>query len=289
MELSENKVQYVKELSYSMRLKALEMAYNAGETGAHLGGGLSCIEIMACLYGGVAKLDKNPLDERNDHILISKAHAVLAYYTALQSVGYISEAEIQSFEHDGTILPGHPLKMPQKGIDYAGGSLGMALSVGAGMALHDKKNDCRNITYVLLGDGECEEGAVYEAAVFATHQQLDNLVAIVDRNHLQYDGTTEEVAGLSDYSSVFEAMGWETVNVNGHCIEKLLSAFSKPHRKPLAVIASTIKGKGVSFMENNVAWHHAVLNEAQYNEAVAEVKMRYSDAGYKCEKQQNMV
>ena len=280
MEIFLDKISTIESLAYNMRLKALEMAYNAGQNGAHLGGGLSCIEIMACLYGGVAKIHGNPMDDNRDHVLISKAHAVLAYYTALHFAGYISEEELSTFEKEETDLPGHPLKLPQKGIDYAGGSLGMALSVGAGMALHDKKNRSSNVTYVLLGDGECEEGSVYEASIFAAHQNLDNLIAIVDRNHLQYDGTTEAVAGLSDYKKLFSTLGWETIEVDGHNIQELIMAFSMSHHnKPLAIIANTVKGKGVSFMENKVEWHHSVLNEDKYKLAIAEVKRGSCNAG----------
>lgn len=264
----------IKNMAKNMRLHAIEMAYNAGRNGAHLGGGLSCIEIMAVLYGAVAKFKvDDPLWKERDRILVSKAHAVLAYYTALNECGFISDKELEGFEDGETDLPGHPLKLPEKGIEYAGGSLGMALSVGAGMAAHAKRVGNKNCIYVLLGDGECEEGSIWEAVMFAANNELDNLIAIVDRNHLQYDGLTEDVAGLKLIEKKFEAFGWKSVSVNGHNIRALMDAFSMEHtRCPMVIVADTVKGKGVSFMENNAVWHHAVLNENQYRKAIEEIQ-----------------
>ena len=266
-------IDQVEVMAKNMRLHALEMAYKAGEKGAHLGGGLSCIEILAVLYGGIASLkSEEPLWKNRDRILISKAHAVLAYYTALNEKGFISTSELMAFEQEYTEFPGHPLKLPQKGIEYAGGSLGMALSVGAGMAAHAKRVDKSYSVYVLLGDGECEEGSIWEAVMFANKNKLDNLIAIVDRNHLQYDGSTEEVAGFDEIEKKFEAFGWVSVNVDGHDVGALIEAFMTEHvGRPLAIIADTVKGKGVSFMENNSSWHHAVLSESLYKQALEEL------------------
>lgn len=266
--------QEIIEMSKRMRLKALDMAYHAGKTGAHLGGGLSAIEILAVLYGAVAHVDsRNPYWAERDRILISKAHCVLAYYTALHEAGYIDAAELDTFEKNGSDFVGHPVKNMEKGIEYAGGSLGMALSVAAGMALHAKNKDEKWRAYVLLGDGECEEGAVWEAMMFAANYKLDNLVAIVDRNRLQYDGTTQEVAGLDNLAEKIEAFGWRVREVDGHNVQELLDAFqTDTDGRPLAIVADTVKGKGVSFMENDPLWHHSELKEELYLRARAEVE-----------------
>ena len=212
IEMKNMQIDQIEAMAKNMRLHALEMAYRAGENGAHLGGGLSCIEILAVLYGEIAQLNAvEPLWKNRDRILISKAHAVLAYYTALNEKGFISNSELMTFEQKHTELPGHPLKLPQKGIEYAGGSLGMALSVAVGMAAHGKREGDPYRVYVLLGDGECEEGSVWEAAMFANKNKLDNLIVVVDRNHLQYDGSTEEVAGLNEIGEKFHTFGWSSV------------------------------------------------------------------------------
>lgn len=266
--------QELAEMAVRMRLKALEMAYHAGKTGAHLGGGLSAIEILAVLYGAAARIDsENPFWDDRDRILISKAHCVLAYYTALQEAGFISGEELNTFEQNGGSLAGHPVKNIEKGIEYAGGSLGMALSVAAGMAVHAKNAGSRRRIYVLLGDGECEEGSVWEAFLFAANYRLNNITAIIDRNRLQYDGTTEEVAGLTGLADKIAAFGWKTVRADGHSVSELLQAYkSTDDEKPLAVIADTVKGKGVSFMENNPAWHHSELKKEMYEQAAAQVR-----------------
>ena len=257
-----------------MRLKALDMAFHAGKAGAHLGGGLSSIEILAVLYGEIARLDcSNPYWEDRDRILISKAHCVLAYYTALNESGFITDEELKLFEKNGSDLAGHPLKNIEKGIEYAGGSLGMALSAAAGMAIHAKAVNSKRKIYVLLGDGECEEGSVWEAMMFAANYKLDNLVAVIDWNKLQYDGTIAEVAGLDNLPEKIRAFGWKAVEADGHDIRDMVRAYQEGEPgKPLAILANTVKGKGVSFMEGNPLWHHSELNESLYKQAVAEVQ-----------------
>ena len=181
-----DKVEQIQQMAKRMRLQALHMAYRAGKAGAHLGGGLSCIEILATLYGGCATIDaKNPLWEERDRILIGKAHAVLAYDTALYEMGFLTQEDLDSFEQDGSDLVGHPMRNLQHGIEFSGGSLGMALSVGCGMALDAKVKGRKHRVYVLLGDGECEEGAIWEAMMSAAKMKLHNLTVIIDNNHLQ--------------------------------------------------------------------------------------------------------
>lgn len=257
-----------------MRIRALRMAYLAGKNGAHLGGGLSSIEILAVLYGAVARLDnENPNWDDRDRILISKAHCVLAYYTALYEAGFLTDNDLDSFEQNGSDFVGHPIRNRYKGIEYAGGSLGMALSVAAGMALHAKNINSNRRVFVLVGDGECEEGAIWEAALFAANYKLSNLVMIIDNNHLQYDGAIDEVAGLNDIAVKLDAFNWEVRQVDGHDVFQLEQVLKEPGKnRPIAIIADTVKGKGISFMENDVKWHHSELKKELYDKAIAELQ-----------------
>lgn len=270
----DNQIETIQRMAKDMRLSALKMAFAAGANGAHVGPGFSAIEIIATLYGGVMKLDaSDPTWEGRDRFIISKAHAVLAYYNALSQVGYIPAADLSTFESNDGYLPGHPVMNPGKGIEFSGGSLGMGLGLGIGVALAAKKRKAGFSAYVLLGDGECNEGSVWEAAMSAAHFQLDNLIAIVDCNKLQYDGTTREILDMGDMRKKWESFGWASVDVDGHSVPALYEALkSRPAAsKPYAVIAHTIKGKGVSFMENNKEWHHARITKEQYEKALEEL------------------
>lgn len=256
-----------------MRLTALEMAYAGGKNGAHLGGGLSAVEIFAVLYGAVARYDPQRPDwPERDRVLPGKAHCVLAYYAALREAGLLSDEDVGSFEQNGTKLVGHPVRDLSKGIEFSGGSLGMALSVGAGMALSARREGSDRRVYVILGDGECQEGSVWEALSFAAKYRLDNLTVIVDDNGLQSDGATAEVGGYDDLDERLAAFGCEVVKADGHDVQSLLDAFERScPGKPKAIVARTVKGKGVSFIENDYKWHHGVLTQAQYESAVKEV------------------
>lgn len=256
-----------------MRLRALKMALDAGEHGAHLGPAMSCMEIFAALYGQILRFDpSNPRWEERDRVLISKAHCVLAYYTALSEAGFIPDEELNGFEKDGYSLAGHPAANPEWGIEYSGGSLGQALPVALGMALDAKRKKRGNRIYVLLGDGECDEGSNWEAFLAAAHYRLDNLIVILDKNRLQYDGATDEIMNLGDFGGKMRAFGWLASEIDGHNTQKLLDAFAvRPQNQPYMIIANTVKGKGVSFMENVREWHHAKLTRKQYDEAAAEI------------------
>lgn len=264
----------LRQMAARMRLTALEMALGAGRNGAHLGPAMSCMEIMAALYGRVLRLDKNnPLWIDRDRFLASKAHCVLAHYTALAEAGFISREELATFEKNGTRLAGHPSMNPELGLEYSGGSLGMAIGVAIGMAVDAKRRGRANRVFVLLGDGELNEGSNWEGFMAAPHLKLDNLVAIVDKNQLQYDGPTEEIMALGDLGAKMRAFGWQTSEIDGHNLDRLVETLeSRPEGRPLAVIADTVKGKGVSFMENVREWHHSTLTQAQYDQAVMEVK-----------------
>lgn len=258
------------EMAKRMRLDALDMALAAGSGGSHVGGSLSCIEILAVLYGEVMRFDvKNPLDENRDRFIPSKNHCVLAHIPALAEAGFIPHEEILEFQKDGGRLTGHPLR-PQIGMDYSGGSLGMGLSVGIGLALAARERKSR--IYVLLGDGELNEGSVWEAFMSAAHYGLDNLTAIVDRNRLSYDGDTEAVMGLDDLGAKLESFRWHVSQCDGHSVQALLEAFQdRTEGRPHAIIAETVKGKGVSFIENRPEWHHHRLSQEEYEQARREV------------------
>lgn len=271
-DLSEKNIIRLKELSKRIRLSGLEMALASGSNGSHLGGSFSCVEILSVLYGEVLRYWENdPLNNNRDRFLPSKNHCVLAHLPALAEMGFIQKEELQQFQMDGGRLTGYPMR-PEIGLEYSGGSLGMALSVGIGMALNFRQQGNSAKVYVLLGDGELDEGSCWEAIMSASHYKLDNLIAIVDRNHLSYDGNTEDIMGLNDLEDKFCSFGWDVVCCDGHNEEALLHAFSEHVKeKPHVVIAETVKGKGVSFMENKPEWHHHVLNLKQYEEAKMEI------------------
>ena len=258
-----------------MRQNALEIAYNAKGKSTHFGSAMSIIEIVATLYKAILNIDpKNPLDENRDRFILSKGHGVLGYYTALAEIGYISKEELLTFECSKSSLMGHPIKCREKGIEFTNGSLGMGLSLGIGVAISLKKKKLNNKVYVLVGDGECNEGSIWEAAMSASHFKLDNLVLIVDNNNFQLGGTNKEIMNNRDLKAKFEAFGWEASEIDGHNIKEIYETLTKdnPTDKPIAIIANTIKGKGFSFSENNNSWHHAPMTEKFYNEALKEIK-----------------
>ena len=269
---SPDQVQEIEAMAKRMRLAALDMAFAAGKGGAHLGGGLSCIEIFAALYGGILRYDvKNPCWPDRDRFLISKNHCVLAQFPALYEAGYIEEHELKELTKDGGRINGYPLNV-EIGLEYSGGSLGMAISVAVGVALALREDKRNARVYVLMGDGELNEGSVWEAFMSAAQYRLDNLTVIIDRNHLCYDGDTEQIMALDDLGEKFRAFQWQVSQCDGHNTGELLQALPKPVMGgPGVIIAETVKGKGVSFMENRPEWHHGVLNQKQYEQARAEV------------------
>lgn len=253
------------ELSKKMRVKALEMAKSTGKAGAHLGGSFSAMDIIATLYGGVLRVKTNePNYEFRDRFITSKRHCYLASYSALEECGMITDEQLMSFHTDGGILAGYPWNN-QLGLDFSGGSLGMGLSVGIGMALVAKRKKLEYKTYILLGDGECNEGSNWEGFMSANKFALDNLIVIIDNNHMQFDGKEEDIMPMGSFSEKMEAFGFKVVNVNGHSIEELYAAFNINHEgKPLAIIAETIKGYGLPSIEDKAESHHIALNEQDY-------------------------
>ena len=256
----------IKDFSKKIRLQAIQMAYKTGRKGSHLGGGLSAVEIFSCLYGEVLK--------PGDQLVVSKGHCVLAYYSALFQVGLLTSEDINAFETNEGLLHGHPTRHKEKGIEFSAGSLGMGLPFAVGVALSKRMKEDDSMVYCIVGDGECDEGSVWEALMSASHYKLKNLVVIVDANGLQYDGETKEIMNLSSLEAKMKAFGFETYIVDGHSESELISTFNSFHVNdlPKAVIAKTIKGKGVSFMEGQKEWHHGVLSEKQYYQALEELK-----------------
>lgn len=266
-------IQNIEAMAKRMRKKALDLALSAGNNGAHLGSGLSIIEIMAVLYGGIMKFHpKDPRWEGRDRFILSKGHGTLGYYTALAEVGLISFEELATFEKNGGFLPGQPVMNPDKGIEFSSGSLGHGLSLGIGVALAGKRRDTKFRVYVLMGDGECNEGSIWEAAMAARHYNLSNLVAIIDANDMQSDGARCDIMG-ADYEAMWRGCGWDVVVTDGHNVDSLYETLLSANRPdtPRAIIAKTVKGKGVSFMEGNNEWHHNRLTPAQYDTAIGEL------------------
>lgn len=272
MESFENKVSRLTDMSTRMRLDAMEMALASGSNGSHLGGSLSCIEIMSVLYGDILRFDvKNPMDPNRDRFIPSKNHCVLAHIPALAEAGFIPHKEIVEFQKDGGRLTGYPQRI-EIGLEYSGGSLGMAISVGIGLALSAREHKRPSEIYILMGDGELNEGSIWEAFMAASHYGLSNLTAIIDRNHLSYDGNTEDVMGIENLEKKLESFNWHVSSCNGHSIESLLTAFADRDPKcPHIIIADTVKGKGVSFMENRPEWHHHRLSKEEYEQAKEEI------------------
>jgi len=270
----EQTVERIKEMAKAMRLHALHMAFSAGSKGAHLGSGLSMIDLMAVLYGAILKRDpKNPHWEKRDRFILSKGHGTLGYYTALAEAGYFSIDELYTFEENEGFLPGQPAMNMDKGIEFSSGSLGLGLSLGVGVALNAKKQKRDYSTFVLMGNGECNEGTVWEAAMSAAHFKLDHLIAVIDHNHMQSDGKSSEIMDMGDLAAKWRCFGWEAAEVDGHDVGAIYNVFSNIPRggRPFVVIAHTVKGKGISFMENNNEWHHSYLSKEQYGRAVAEI------------------
>ena len=255
-----------------VRKGIIEGVYNAKS--GHPGGSLSIAELLTYLYFEKMNVDpQNPEDPDRDRLVLSKGHCAPALYSVLALKGYFSEKELKSLRHIGSMLQGHPC-INTKGIDMSSGSLGQGISAACGMALAGKLDNKSYKVYTVLGDGEIEEGQVWEAAMFASHKKLDNLVAIVDNNGLQIDGTLSEVCSPEPITDKFAAFGWHVITMDAHDFDDIERAFNEADTitgKPVAIIQKSIKGKGVSFMENQVSWHGSAPNTQQYEQAMNEL------------------
>ena len=257
-----------------MKKKVLDTALIAGASGAHIGGALSIIDIIATLYCSIMRHDKkNPEWTERDRFILSKGHGCLAYYSALAEAGYIESEELNTFEKSGSDLLGHPVINRKKGIEFSNGSLGMGLSLGIGVALAGKRGNKNFKVYVILGDGECNEGSVWEAAMAAPNFELNNLCAIIDKNNFQQTGANKDIMNVGNLHDKWLSFGWNVKEIDGHNINEIYETLktNSLDQKPLVIVANTIKGKGFSFSENNNDWHHTVLSKSQYDLAIKEL------------------
>ncbi len=267
--ITEHEISRCEAAVLNMRRNILRLACQAGNSGAHISPALSIVEIMAVLYLKILKLNKSePAWPLRDRFLLSKGHGSLGLYVALHEAGVISEEALNTFEVNGGFFPGQPSKNLSLGIEYSGGSLGLGLSYGVGIALAAKLNKENFMVYVLMGDGEVNEGTVMEGAMFAKHNKLSNLTAIIDRNNMQSDGLCDDILDI-DMKALWEGFGWEVITCNGHDIRSVMEAFlQKSTTAPKVIIANTTKGKGVKFMENSKDWHHGRLTDELYRKAI---------------------
>ena len=258
------------------RKRLVEVVYNAHA--GHIGGDLSCLNVMTALYFEVMRniSPANPKNPDRDRFVLSKGHCVEALYVTLEAKGFLKSEVMDTLGKFGSILSGHPtIEVP--GIEVNSGALGHGLSIGAGMAIAAKMDKKDYRTYVLMCDGEQGEGSIYEAAMAGNRYHLDNLVAIIDRNHLQISGNTEDVMPIDSIKERWSAFGWDVITMNGDSMEDIVKTFAAidyQNGKPHLLVSETTKGKGVSFMEGIAKWHHGVLNEQQCKDAVAEIELR---------------
>ena len=273
-------IQNLREIAQKMRVSILEMITEARS--GHPGGSLSCVEIVASLYFSELKINpKQPLAEDRDRFVISKGHGVPTVYAAMALAGFFPEAELMTLRKTGARLQGHPDRMRLPGIEASTGSLGQGLSVAQGMALAARLSPKPWHTYCLLGDGEIQEGQIWEAAMSAPKFCLGGLTAILDYNKGQIDGQVADVMSLEPIADKWRAFNWNVVTVDGHNFDELLAALKKSRQadihkgKPTMIIANTVKGKGVSFMEGNISWHGSAPSKEQLAQALVEVRGRF--------------
>ncbi len=261
-------------IAQKIRLGAIECVYSANS--GHPGGSLSIADILAYLYFEKMNINvNNPSDAKRDRFVLSKGHTSPALYTALALKGFFSTDLLKTFRHEGSILQGHPDMKNVPGVDMSTGSLGLGVSSACGIALSAKASGDTYRVYTILGDGEIEEGQVWEAAMFAAHYKLDNLTAFIDFNGLQIDGKVTEVMNPTPIDEKFKAFGWNVAVIDGHSfdeIEKAVNDAESIKGKPSVIICKTVKGKGVSFMESRPEWHGSAPNKEQYDIAVADLK-----------------
>ncbi len=271
--LSKKELHRLELISVKIRKHIIEMLYRA-ESG-HPGGSLSAVEALVALYFKHMNYDPTkPNDPNRDRFILSKGHAAPALYAALAERGFFDIEELKKLRQINCMLQGHPVCLYTPGVEASTGSLGHGLSFGNGVALAGKLDKKKYQVYVLLGDGETEEGQIWEAATAASHYNLDNLTAFIDRNFLQIDGNTENVMKLESVKDRWSAFGWNVIEIDGHNVEEILNALKKANEHendPSLIILNTIKGKGVSFMENNVDFHGVPPNEMERDIAIKEL------------------
>lgn len=264
-------------MANTIRKHIIEEIYAARS--GHPGGSLSAADLLTYLYFEEMNVDpQNPLKEDRDRFVLSKGHIAPCLYAVLAEKGFFSKKDLLGLRQPGSYLQGHPDMKKTPGIDMSTGSLGQGISAAVGMALAGKLNGNQYRVYTLVGDGEIQEGQVWEAVMFAAHRKLDNLVIIIDNNNLQIDGTVEEVCSPYPIAAKFKSFNCNVIEVNGHDFADLRSAFKQAKttiEKPVVIVAKTVKGKGVSFMENQAGWHGTAPDQEQYQMAMAELERGY--------------
>jgi len=261
----------LEEYAQEARIRIVRTISQAGI--GHVGGDLSVIDILTVLFGDIMKYDpRDPNWPDRDRFVLSKGHAAVSLYTALSLSGYLDEADLATFAQPMSMLNGHPSRGKVNGVETSTGPLGHGLPIAVGMAIGARIRGASWRTFVVTGDGELQEGSNWEAAMLAGHRSLGNLTLVVDRNRLQQGARTEDTNSLEPLDEKFRAFGWDVCIVDGHDLQALSEVLSKMHDRPLAVIAQTTKGKGVSFMEHQVAWHHKVPTPEQASAAIAEIE-----------------
>jgi len=259
-------------IAKNIRKKIIESIYIAGS--GHPGGSLSAVEIGTALYFNLMNYKPDQPDwDLRDRFILSKGHAAPLLYALLSEAEFFADEEMKNLRKLNSILQGHPHSLKCPGVDVSTGSLGQGLSVACGIAMYSKMNKKDFFVYTLHGDGELNEGQIWEALMFASHHKLNNIIAFVDRNHLQLDGNTEDILKLEPLKDKFLSFGWNCMNINGHSFEEILNSVhvAKQSDLPSIIIADTIKGKGVSFMENNAVWHGRVPNNEEFLSAIKEI------------------
>lgn len=256
------------------RQRVLELGLLAGKNGSHQGSAMSIVDILSVVYGGVLNLGKETLQKpERDRFILSKGHAAVALYAVLERQGYLTREETDTFESNGTAYYAHAHRDLERGIEFSGGSLSLGLSFGVGVALSCKRTGLSSRIVVLVGDGECDEGLVWESAMAAGSFTLTNLTVIVDCNGMQSDGKKSEIMNHYSIAEKFRAFGFEVIEIDGHDHGAIAESLSSRHEtKPVAIIANTVKGKGISFMAGNPDWHHGILTQALFDTAMGELE-----------------
>ena len=260
------------------RKEIIEVVYNAQS--GHIGGSLSEIDILTALYFHKLRIDpSNPSWQDRDRFILSKGHASPGYYVVLTNKGYFQKSELKSFRKINSMLQGHP-ELSTPGVDFAGGSLGQGMSFSIGVALADKLDKKNYKVYTMIGDGESQEGVVWEASMAAAFYKLDNLVVILDKNQVQQTGKTKDIMEVGNATDKWKAFGWHVIEIDGHDMNQILDALDEADMiqgKPVMIVANTIKGKGVLFMELNHKFHGKAPNEQEYKQAIEEINKTISE------------
>ncbi|MDD3594202.1 MAG: transketolase [Candidatus Gastranaerophilales bacterium] len=281
-QLTTEEIKELEKAANNARISVLKMIHNAKS--GHLGGSFSAVEIILTLYKKILhhnnKWTESPNFQNRDRFVLSKGHAAPILYHILAEEGYFDKSELMTLRQVGSNLQGHPCCLKVNGVDISTGSLGQGLSIACGMALGLRLNQSNAFVYVYMGDGELQEGQVYEGMMSAAHKKLGRLIAIVDRNCYQIDGHTECVKSVDPIDKKFESFGWQVLNINGHNIKEIFNAFQEAkilgvqNQKPVVIIADTVKGKGVSFMENTCSWHGKAPCDEEFETALKELEGR---------------